>query len=88
MLCPWLAFAQTNDQGSMTLNGQITSATCQFVMSESNVLDGNTIANANSYAVAVADASGAYFSAFMHVVAALPVSAAADCACLGVVSSV
>ncbi len=48
LLCPWLAFAQNNDQGSLTLNGQITSATCQFVMSESNVLDSNTIANANS----------------------------------------
>ena len=48
LLCPWLAFAQTNDQGALKLNGQITSATCQFVMSESNVLDSNTIANANS----------------------------------------
>ena len=36
LLCPWLAFAQYNDQGALKLNGQITSETCRLVMSETN----------------------------------------------------
>ena len=36
LMCPWLAFAQTNDQGALKLNGQITSETCRLVMSETN----------------------------------------------------
>ena len=42
LLCPWLAFAQTNDQGSMTLNGQITTQSCVFVMSETNNINNDT----------------------------------------------
>ena len=41
-MCPWLAFAQTNDQGQMVLNGQITTQTCVFVMSESNNISNDT----------------------------------------------
>ena len=41
-MCPWLAFALTNDQGQMVLNGQITTQTCVFVMSESNNISNDT----------------------------------------------
>ena len=42
LMCPWLAFAQNNDQGSLTLNGQITTQSCVFVMSETNSISNDT----------------------------------------------
>jgi hypothetical protein len=42
MMCPWLAFAQNNDQGQLVLNGQITFQSCAFVMSESNNISNDT----------------------------------------------
>lgn len=42
LMCPWLAFAQTNDQGQLVLNGQITTQSCVFVMSETNSISNDT----------------------------------------------
>ena len=43
LLCPWLAFAQNNDQGSLTLNGQITTQTCLLLMTEDNATNSNAV---------------------------------------------
>jgi len=42
LVFPLLAKAQTNDQGAVVINGQISIQTCVLVMSESNNISNNT----------------------------------------------
>jgi len=47
LVFPLLAKAQTNDQGAVVINGQISNQTCVFVMSESNNISNDTNSSLN-----------------------------------------